>query len=313
MAVSTDPAPQEPTEPDYPPVPSLISMIHHGKLRVRAVGLPGGFSLDIYHRLMALSWKALGALFIGLFLMFNLVFAELYMVDQTGLATSHDVLKMPVFWRDFFFSVHTVATIGYGNVYPVSLWANVVVVVEITLGLIYFALSTGIAFARFSRPTARFVFSHRAVVRDVDGVPTFMLRAANQRHNVVYSAQAQLTVLVDADVAGVRMRRFIDLPLVRKSNPVFALTWTIMHPIIDDSPLRRWLDGDKESLGEEIVVILSGVDEVSGQVIHDRWNYVPEDVHRDARFVDIVSSTPDGTRTVDYSRFHDVLGGQNIV
>lgn len=281
--------------------------IRHGDLKVRAVGLKRRFSLDIYHRLMRMSWTRLGLLFVGLFLMFNLAFAGLYRIDQAGLATGQDVLEMPLFWRDFFFSVHTVATIGYGNVYPVSLYANVVVVVEITLGLIYFALSTGIAFARFSRPTARFLFSRRALIRLVEGVPTLMLRTANQRHNVVYSAQARLTLLVDSDLAGVRMRRFVELPLVRDSNPVFALTWTIMHAITADSPLRGWLDGAEAAFGEEIIVIVSGVDEISGQVIHDRWAYVPGDVYRDARFVDIVTAAPDGTRTIDYSRFHDVL------
>lgn len=291
------------------PVPSLIAMgIRDGDLRVRAVGLPRRFSLDIYHRLMGMSWAWLGVLFVGLFLAFNLIFAALYLVDQAGLASARDAaLQMPLFWRDFFFSVHTVATIGYGNVYPISLWTNAVVVVEITLGLIYFALSTGIAFARFSRPTARFVFSHRALIRDVDGVPTLMLRAANQRHNVVYSAQARLTLLVDDELAGVRMRRFIDLPLIRDSNPVFALTWTIMHTIAEDSPIRAWLEREEAARGEEIIVILSGVDEISGQLIHDRWAYVPGDISRDARFVDIITTAPDGTRTIDYSRFHEVL------
>lgn len=289
-------------------LPSLISMaIHHGSLKVRAVGLERRFSLDIYHRLMGMSWTWLGVLFVSLFLGFNLVFAGLYRLDQAGLAVAHDPMEMPLFWRDFFFSVHTVATIGYGNVYPLSLFTNVVVVVEITLGLIYFALSTGIAFARFSRPTARFLFSRRAVIRDVNGVPTLMLRTANQRHNVVYSAQARLTLLVDSDLAGVRMRRFIDLPLVRDSNPVFALTWTIMHAITADSPLQSWLDAGDAAFGQEIIVIVSGVDEISGQVIHDRWAYMPGDVARDARFVDIVTAAPDGTRTINYRRFHDVL------
>ncbi len=290
--------------------PSLISMaIHHGDLKVRAVGLERRFSLDIYHRLMGMSWARLGALFVGLFMGFNLVFAGLYRLDQAGLAVAHDTMEMPLFWRDFFFSVHTVATIGYGNVYPVSLFTNAVVVMEITLGLIYFALSTGIAFARFSRPTARFLFSRRVLIRNVDGVPTFGLRAANQRHNVVYSAQARLTLLVDSDLGGVKMRRFLDLPLVRDSNPVFALTWTIMHSITADSPMRSWLDGSEAAFGQEIIVIVSGIDEISGQVIHDRWAYVPEDVHRDARFADIITTAPDGTRTIDYSRFHDVLEG----
>ena len=307
-----DMSPQDqPTPAQRPvPVPSLISMaIHHGDLKVRAVGLERRFALDIYHRLMGMSWALLGVLFVGLFLGFNLVFAGLYRLNQAGLASAHDPMVMPLFWKDFFFSVHTVATIGYGNVYPVSPFTNIVVVAEITLGLIYFALSTGIAFARFSRPTARFLFSHRALIRDVDGIPTLMLRTANQRHNVVYSAQARMTLLLDSDVGGVRMRRFIDLPLIRDSNPIFVLSWTIMHAITPDSPMRYWLEGADAAFGQEIVVVVSGVDEISGQVIHDRWAYTPDDVHHDSRFADIITTAPDGTRTIDYSRFHDVLDG----
>jgi len=105
----------------------------------------------------------------------------------------------------------------------------------------------------------------------------------------------------------VRMRRFIDLPLVRDSNPVFVLSWTIMHAITPDSPLRAWIEGGDAAKGEEIIVIVSGTDEISGQIIHDRWAYVPGDVSRDARFVDIVTTAPDGTRTIDYSRFHEVV------
>ena len=293
------------------PVPSLLSLAkQRGDLRIRAIGLPRRFSLDVYHRMMGMGWGTLGVLFIGLFLAFKLGFAGLYTVDQAGLAEQNGgLLRMPAFWRDFFFSVHTVTSIGYGNVFPISLWANLVVTVEITGGLIYFALATGIAFARFSRPTARFLFSHRALIRDVDGVPTFMLRAANQRHNVVYSATARVSLLVDSEFAGVRMRRFVDLPLVRESNPVFALTWTIMVQITPDSSLMGWLEQSEEARGQEIVIILSGVDEVSGQLIHDRWAYMPEDVSHNGRFADIITTAPDGTRTIDYSRFHDVLDG----
>src|SRR3978361_2397008 len=114
-----------PPEARRPAVPSLISMsIRHGNLKVRAVGLERRFSLDIYHRLMGTSWTRLGLMFVGLFLAFNVAFAGLYRLDQPGLAVAHDAMQMSAFWRDFFFSVHTVATIGYGNVYPVSLYAN---------------------------------------------------------------------------------------------------------------------------------------------------------------------------------------------
>ena len=286
----------------------MLSQAVRGGGAVRAVGLPRRFGEDAFHRIMGLGWPRLVGLFTGVFLAFNLVFAGLYRLDQDGLAMTRELGGIAPFWRDFFFSVHTVATIGYGNIYPASVYANVVVVVEITLGIVYFALATGIAFARFSRPTARILFSNRLVLREMDGVPTLMLRAANQRHNMIYSAEARLSLLVDSEVGGIRMRRFVDLALARSSNPTFALTWTLLHPIVADSPLATWVE-DEGAMDVEIVVLLSGVDEMSGQVIHGRWAYFGADVRRGGRFADILGVDAEGVRTVDYTRFHEVVEG----
>lgn len=285
------------------------AMKRAGPLRIRPLGMRNALWTDLYHELMRLTWPRLGLLFVVSFLGFNLLFAALYRIDPTGLAVPHDAAPVPLFWRDFFFSVHTVATIGYGNVYPVSAYANWVVVIEITLGILFFALTTGIVFARFSRPSGRILFSENLVVRDVDGVPTLMLRAANQRHNLIYSAEVRLSLLEDAMVGDTRMRRFRDLELERNSNPVFVLSWTVMHAIDDDSPLRAWLDDHAAVGNSEIIVVLSGFDEESGQIVHGRWAYACEDIRWGARFEDIISLDESGVRTIDYTRFHEVTEG----
>ena len=282
-------------------------LTREGELKIRPLGVNRRFGFDLYHRLMRLSWPRLIALFVAVFLGFNLLFAAIYWLNPHGLATSGRMVDAPLFWRDFFFSVDTVATIGYVNVYPVSLWANVAGVVEITCGILYFSLATGIAFARFSRPTARILFSKVLIVREVDGVPMLMLRAANQRHNTIYSAEARLSLLTDEDVGGVTMRRFVDLPLARASNPTFSLTWTIMHRIDADSPLAGWLVGREGAGDDALIVTLAGTDAVSGQLIHGRWAYAAGDIHWGARFADIIDRTPDGWRTIDYRHFHDVV------
>ncbi len=280
-----------------------------GPLRIRPLGMRSALWTDLYHELMRLTWPRLGVLFVISFLTFNLIFAALYRLDPTGLAVPHDAAPVPLFWRDFFFSVHTVATIGYGNVYPISTYTNWVVVIEITLGILFFALTTGIVFARFSRPSGRILFSEILVIREVDGVPTLMLRAANQRHNLIYSAEVRASVLEDAMVGDTRMRRFSDLKLVRDSNPVFALSWTVMHAIDQESPLRAWLDDHGAVGNSEIIVVLSGFDEESGQIVHGRWAYACEDIRWGARFADIISLDEAGVRTIDYTRFHEVQGG----
>ena len=281
-------------------------MREEGQIAVRARGMRTPWIEDIYHRLIGLTWPRLAGLFVASFLGFNLTFAALYRLDPAGLALESTNSAIPLFWRDFFFSVHTVATIGYGNVYPQSLYANAVVVSEITIGIFFFALTTGIVFARFSRPTARILFSSVAVVRRIDGVPTLMVRAANQRHNLIYSATVLVSVLRDEQIDGRMMRRFVDLKLEREITPVFALTWTIMHPIDENSPIHDWLEHQSHMGNAEIVVVLSGTDAASGQAIHGRYAYRAEDIRWDKRFADILSSDPDGVRTIDYALFHTV-------
>lgn len=288
-------------------VPGLTGALRgSGDIRVKAIGSRRWHPSDIYHQLIKLSWPRFAASFILLFLAFNLLFAWLYSLDPTGIGWSGAKIQAPVFWRDFFFSIDTVATIGYGNMYPISAFTNVLVVIEITCGILFFALVTGISFARFSRPTARVLFSNVAVIADVDGVPTLMFRAANQRHNLVFEARATVSLLLDEQVDGRTFRRFIDLTLERGSTPVFVLTWMIMHRMAADSPLEPYLRDGRFPPDAEIVVVLSGTDDGSGQTIHTRWAYRPADIRWNARFVDILDILPDGTRTIDYGRFHMV-------
>lgn len=272
--------------------------------RVKPIGIRGWRSSDIYHRLMKLSWPLLAAAFVFLFLVFNLVFALLYSVDPTGIDADGTRINAPAFWRAFFFSIDTVAMIGHGNRHPISLVTNVLMVIEVTCGILFFALVTGIFFARLSRPAARVLFSNVAVICEADGVPTLMLRAANQRHNLVFEARVGVSLVKDELVDKAIFRWFRDLTLERSSTPVFMLTWTIMHRIGPDSPLAPYLSHGELPPDVEILVVLSGTDEVSGQMIHARWAYGPDDVRWNARFEDIIGVRQDGVRTIDYRRFH---------
>lgn len=279
-------------------------------LNVRTIGRARWSATDIYHLMLRMSWPRVTGVILATFIIINLLFAWLYSLDPTGINWGDRPVHAPSFWRAFFFSIDTVATIGYGNMYPVSIYANVLVVVEITLGVMFFALVTGIAFARFSRPTARILFSRVAVVADIEGTPTLMFRAANLRHNLVFEARATVSVLLDEIVGGSPMRRFRDLKLVRDQNPVFTLTWMIMHPIEADSPIADWLAGQEPAGQSELIVVLAGVDDRTGQTMHGRWAYTPADIRWDTRFVDILGQASDGTRTIDYGRFHDTEPSQ---
>jgi inward rectifier potassium channel len=301
---------RRPVQPDMPGLTGALR--GGGPIRVKPIGSGRWHPSDIYHQLIKLSWPRLAASFIVLFLSFNLMFAWLYTLDPGGISWGASKINAPAFWRAFFFSIDTVATIGYGNMYPLSVFTNVLVVIEITCGILFFALVTGIFFARFSRPTARVLFSNVAVIAELDGVPTLMFRAANQRHNLIFEARATVSLLMDEAVDGRTFRRFRDLALERNSTPVFVLTWTVMHPISSSSPLAPYVRDGQLPADAEIVVVLSGTDEGSGQTIHTRWAYRPSDIRWNTNFVDIITFLPDGGRTIDYRRFHTVEAVESV-
>ena len=276
------------------------------RMQVRRIG--GRSTLaDFYHAMLHARWATLFGLFGLSFILFNLIFAALYWYDAVGIDWGRRRIDGGPFWRAFEFSVDTMTTVGYGNMAPVSVFANIVSTVELALGILFVALATGIAFARFSRPTARMLFSKVAVIAPFEGVPTLMLRCANERHNFIFEAHAVMSLIVDQETESGTMRRFHDMTLVRSQNPVFALTWTIMHAIDGDSPLKAWLDGQEAPSGSDIVVVVSGTDDRTGHTMYGRWGYGADDLRWNARFVDIIGRGDDGIRTIDYRRFNDVV------
>jgi len=262
---------------------------------------------DLYHSLTSMSWPLFFSWFALVFFLFNLMFAALYQLDPHGLTAIGPQDQMTPFARAFFFSVHTVATVGYGNVYPVSWIANLLVVVEIACGILVFALTSGLVFARFSRPTARVLFSNVVVVREFQGVPTLMLRAANQRTNFILEASVRVSILRTERNGNSQMRRFYDLPLERPSSPFFSLSWLIMHKIDEGSPLYGMDQSDFESSGDEIAVLLTGIDASVAQPIHARHAYGPGHVRWNHDFADVISVDDLGRRWIDFTKFHNVL------
>jgi len=273
-----------------------------GGAAMRAARDRGGSRLDVYHSLLTLPWPGFFALLALTYGVFNAVFGLLYFLQDGSVANA----KPHSLADAFFFSVQTMATIGYGDMHPATLYANILVTVEVLLGMTGFALATGLIFARFSRPTARVMFSDVAVVSRYDGVPTLMFRAANQRRNRILEASVNVMfVRNELTVEGQVMRRFYDLAVTRRHNPTFVLTWTVMHPIDESSPL---LGADADTLQAqeaEIVASISGLDESFAQTIYARKSYRALDIRWGWRLADIIGRNADGRLTVDYERFHD--------
>ena len=258
---------------------------------------------DLYHFLLTSSWPRLLALLAAVYGTANAVFAVGYLLEPDALENA----RPGSFADAFFFSVQTMATIGYGRMVPRTLLANVLVTLETLTGLLGLAMVTGLVFAKFSRPTARVVFSQRAVVTPHDGVPSLMFRMANARGNRIVEARVRAVLARDETTAeGETMRRFHDLALVRDRNPLFALTWTAIHPITATSPLFGATPEGLAAMGAEVVASLVGIDETVSQTIHARHTYAAADLAWGARLRDILRRLPDGRRQVDYARFHDV-------
>ena len=272
---------------------------------VLSVGLRRPLLGDLYHRTLRMGWCSfLGAVLL-LYVAANLVFALLYMLEPEGVGNA----RPGSFWDAFFFSVETFATIGYGQLYPATFYANLVMTAETAVGILFVAIATGLVFARFSRPTARILFSRVAVIGDYNGQPTLSFRLANVRRNQILQAEVGVILLRDeATQEGTMIRRFYDLKLSRYRTPVFAMSFTVMHEIDRDSP---FYGADAASLVQqnaELVVTASGLDETIAQRVNARTSYLPDEILWDHRFVDISGWTEDGRRIIDYRRFHDTVG-----
>ena len=257
---------------------------------------------DLYHFLLTSPWWVLFALILVTYLAANAIFATVYLLDG-GVENA----RPGSFTDAYFFSVQTMATIGYGKMVPESTLSNIVVTLEALFGLVTLALATGLMFAKFSQPRARVLFSRYVVVAMRDGVRSLMLRLANERATGLVEAQLRLVLLRDeTTLEGESIRRFHTLTLARSTTSVFALSWTAIHPIDAASPL---FGETRESLiksGALLVASLVGLEEATGQTVHARHTWTADQVRVDYRFKDIFTTRPDGKRTVDYGLFHDV-------
>jgi len=257
---------------------------------------------DFYHQTLTASWPVFLTGLLALFLILNLIFAGFYMLDSRGLANAHD----GDFWERFVFSVQTMGSVPYTEATPRSRYVDVVVIVEAFIAILYIGTLTAVIFARLSRPSARVVFSQVAIITPYDGAPTLMFRAANARGNQVLDANVNVTLARQAtSKEGLTMRRFDELPLMRSRTSLFALSWTIMHRIDEASPLYGLTSDDWENAEMELIVLLSGRDEVLADTIYARHAYERDEIMWNHRFVDVLSLTKDGQRVVDLAKFHD--------
>ena len=265
--------------------------------------VPPSKKRDIYHDLLAMSWKKTFLFFLIFFLLINSFFATLYWLNPGSILNSDDS------WLSgFFFSVQTLATIGYGHLAPANYFANFLVMIQASLGLMILAILSGLFFAKFSRPYSKVEFTNGMVVTNYNGTPTLMFRMINIRKNQIIDATISLNYLkLEKTLEGHVLRRFVDLKLVKSNVPMFAMTMTLMHVIDESSPLYGLDKGACFQERSEFFVTMVGTDGTFGQTIHSTHTYFPDDISWGGKFKDMVVLHPDGTREIDYANFHQTV------
>lgn len=273
-----------------------------GERRIVADGLERGIWRDFYHNAMVVTWPRFFAALAAAFVTLNLFFAIVYSLGAAPIANAR-----PGSFSDlFFFSVETTATVGYGDMYPQTLYGHLVATSENFVGLVLLAVMGGLVFSRFSRPRARLIFARNPVVTGHEGVQTLVFRIANERSSFITEATAKLWMLGPTlSAEGRRFISFRPMRLSKSENPMFALSWTLFHPIDPDSPIYGLPEEDFGASEINFVLSISGFDETSAQTVHARQTFAAQDLRFGHEFVDIFSLDDSGVRHVDYARVHE--------
>jgi inward rectifier potassium channel len=254
--------------------------------------------------MLSMTWRRFLLVAMLAYLGTNAVFAWLYLLCGPDALAGMSAESMGGrFLRALFLSVETFATIGYGSIYPVGVAANWLMTVESIVSIFAVALLTGLIFARFARPTAELLFSDVAVVAPYHGRTGFMFRITNARSNQLMELEAKVQ-FTRLDEAG---RRYTQLKLERTKVVFFPLSWTIVHPIDETSPMFGWTHEDLVRTDAEFLILISGIDETFAQLVHARSSYKPDEIVFSKKFANLYNPVaPDGTISIDVSKLSDV-------
>lgn len=283
-------------------------MVRLGGREIVAEGSRLSFWADISHRCMTASLPSFiaGAAFV--FVSLNTLFASLYWFG-------HWVGDQPISnvpdgdYIDYlYFSIETLSTAGYGDMHPQTHYGHFIAAIELFTGIFCMSVMTGLIFSRFSRPRAQLLFANAPVISSFEGMPTLMMRLANERHDIIGNATARLWLFRDVVTSdGHEVRRFFELPLLRNESPALALSWTLYHVIDDRSPLFGLNAEDLDAGDAALIVVVSGYDVVAAQTVHAHKTYRHHEIRFGHRYVDVLDTSQDGRIRIDYGRFHDTF------
>jgi inward rectifier potassium channel len=294
-----------------------LTQKYGGPLR-RVINQDGSFNVhrrgvrwkDInpYLYLINTSWPKFLTMTVFVYLAANALFALAYFVlGAREIQGSDSPTEFRRYLNDFFFSAQTLSTVGYGSMAPRGLAANFLAAIEAMIGLMGFALATGLLFGRFSRASAKIGFSGNILIAPYQDVTALQFRIVNLRVNSLMELEAHVILMTVEDSGSERKRNFQILSLERDSIVFFPLTWTIVHPIDQQSPLHGKTAADLERMRAEVLILIKGFDDTFSQSVHARYSYRYDEIRWDARFAPAFSIEESGDALLDVDKVGELV------
>lgn len=277
-----------------------------GTVNVRRKGLSLFNTADNYHTLIKMGWGKFWVIVLSGYLLANLLFAGIYVsIGADSLDGATGTAPFGRFLDAFFFSAQTISTVGYGHISPKGTLANCVAAVESMMGLLAFALATGLLYGRFSRPSAKIVYSYNLLVSPYkNGNRGLMFRIANLRRNVLIDLDVQVIFSYNEIVNGKPVRRFFPLELERREVSILTLNWTIVHPLDENSPLAEITPDELERGEASFSVLLKAFDDTFSQTVHSRTAYQYNELVWDMKFLPMFDRDEHGRIVLDMSKIN---------
>jgi len=278
-----------------------------GSVNVKRRGLSYFNTANNYHRLITMKWRHFWLLILGGYLVVNLIFSFIYLsLGIENLIGAQGSTAYQHFFDAFFFSAQTITTVGYGHIYPHGIPTSSVSAIESMLGLLAFALATGLLYGRFSRPSAKIAYSKHLLVSPYkENGKGIMFRLANQRRSLLIDLEVELNFSYNEDVNGKIVRKFIPLKLERTHVSILTLNWTVVHPMDDDSPIKDVTLEELHRAEANFTVLLKAFDDTFSQTVHSRTSYQYDEIVWDAKFKPVFERDEIGQMILDLGKISD--------
>lgn len=279
---------------------------HDGSFNVERTGLPFLRSISPFHSLLTMSWWKFHLTILTIYLVINAFFGLIYLVIGVEELTGGNVdTILQKFFKAFFFSVQTFTTVGYGQISPQGFLANMVATIDAFIGLMTFALATGLLFARFSKPVAKIIFSKNALIAPYRDIKAFEFRISNGRRSQLIEVEVKVLFVRFEMVNCRKIRRFYPLKLERSKVAFLPLHLTVVHPIDELSPMNGFTPDDLEAGLAEFLILITAIDETFSQTVHARSSYRYDEVIWNARYSDMFQYPESGIISVNLHRLHE--------